>query len=182
MSWMASVYTWFSGLATFGGFFCFLVGFLTCYLGHAVKQRYLHRRPHISWLRAGIAVGIAVIVLTSFQSSIAYNLANETATEVQQCQKDFNVALRARAKLAEENDRWSQVQRKALGDWLHAILLPPPDIAALRVTNPNDVKVTEWGIRITTYYSEIVQHAQQQQDAALAERARHPLPDPTCGN
>lgn len=89
--------------------------------------------------------------------------------------------MKARAKITEENDRLSVVQRTALGDWLREILLPPPDIAQLRANNPNDPRVQEWGITITRHYSDIIQEAQRQQDDNFTERARHPLPDPTCG-
>jgi predicted PurR-regulated permease PerM len=178
---MSSIYIWFSGLATIGGFAYFMLGFCTSYLLYIVRQKIRHRGIRIPWLRAGIAVGISAIVIVSMQSSIAYNLANATAQEVKDCQHEFNTVLRARAKLAEENDNWSQIQRKALGDWLRTIVSPPPDIVALQDANPNDPKARAWGIKVTLHYSQIIQDAQKQQDEVLAERATHPLPAPTCG-
>lgn len=178
---MNDVYSWFSGLATISGFLYFMAGFASAYVYHSVRQRMKHMSVRIPWHLAGIAIGTAAIIIVTLQSSIAYNLANETAAEVQQCQREFNQALRARASISEENDRLSVVQRTALGNWLREILMPPPDIANLRETDPNDPRVQQWGLSITKHYSDIIQEAQYQQNDNYQERARHPLPDPTCG-
>lgn len=178
---MNNAANWFSGLATLSGFLYFLLGFGSAYVVHCAKMKMRHKKVRIPWHLAGIAIGTAAILIVTLQSSIAYNLANETADEVQACQREFNQTLRARSKIAEENDRLSVVQRTALGDWLRALLFPPADIANLRESNPNDPRVQTWSFAITRHYSDIIEKAQREQAVNFEERRHHPLPDPTCG-
>lgn len=172
---------WFEGFATIGGMAYFLTGFATCYALYFLYCRYKHKRTVINWRYAGLALGIVAIIFVSIQTQTAYTLAKTTAQEVQDCQREFNAALKNRSAISEENDHWSYVQRTALSEWLRNIILPPPDIAYLRMNDPGNPRVQQWGIVVTTRYSNIVQEAQEKQDAALKIRAEHPLPDPTCG-
>ena len=176
-----SIYDWFSGLATIGGFAYFLLGFIVSYIINWVNCRYKHQEMRIPWHYAGIGIGVAAIVIVTIQSSIAYNTARLTADQVQSCQKEFNTIIRERSRIQEENDKWSIVQRKAFGDWLRIILSPPADIADLRKNDPTNPRINEWGYSITAYFSDIIQQAQTEQDKNFEERKNHPLPDPTCG-
>jgi len=181
MNTIDEVYQWFSDIATVGGFAYILVGFMAAHLVNWAWCKMRHKPFKVPWHYAGIAIGCVAIIITVLQSSQAYNTAKTTAMEVQQCQREFNTILRTRAKIAEENDNWSQIQRKALGDWLFEILYPPPNILQLRLENPNSPAYQQWAVDITSKYSRIIQQAQAEQDANLKERAEHPLPEPTCG-
>lgn len=98
------------------------------------------------------------------------------------CVHQFNEVLRVRSKITEDNDRWSAEQRTALAEWLFTIINPPPEIAKIQAENPSDPRVNEWGVKVTKKYSDIVQQAQREQDENFAERQKHHLPNPTCGD
>ena len=175
---MDGVYDWFAGLATIGGFLYFLAGFAAAYVYNYCKCKARHRKMRVPWHIVGIAIGVSAIVITTLQSSVAYNTAQQTAVEVQNCQREFNGVIRARAKISEENDRWSAIQRKALGDWLRTLIYPPSPYDEM---DPNDPLRQAWALELTEKYSKIIQQAQREQDENLVERTKHPLPEPTCG-
>lgn len=175
---MGSVNDWFAGLATIGGFLYFLLGFAASYVYNWLKCKLKHRKMRIPWHIVGIAIGVSAIIITTMQSSVAYNTAKETAMGVQECQREFNQVIRTRAKISEENDWWSLVQRKALGDWLKQLLSPPPPYDAMDTGDPRRQR---WALELTRHFSGIIQQAQREQDENIAERARHVLPEPTCG-
>lgn len=178
---------WIEGFATPSAMGYFLTGFVLAYVLTWMWCLHKKRKLHITWRYAGIAIGATAIVFASVQTQAAYNLSARTALEVQRCQHEFQQALKARSKIAEDNDKWSAIQRKALGDWLFEIIVPPPHIQDIRASDPNfsnNPEYIKWGIDITTKYSNIVQNAQREQDANEEERRRpeNQLPEPTCGN
>lgn len=175
---MSTVYEWFAGLATVGGFLYFLTGFAAAYATHCIRQKLKHRQIRIRWQIAGIAIGIAAIVIVTAQTQIAYSTAKSTAIEVQLCQKEFNAALRARARIAAENDELSQVQRRIIFDWIHALLNPPPPIDML---STNDPRRQEYGLDLTAKTERLFQASLARQDQLQIARDQKPLPDPTCG-
>jgi hypothetical protein len=177
----SEIWTWFAGIGTIGGMAYIITGFFTAYVINFIWCRRKGKPWNVNWRYAGIAIGVVAIMFISMQTQVAYSTAKITAQEVQDCQREFNQALRNRAEISDDNDHWSYIQRTALAGWLHDILLPPADIAELRQNNSNDPRVQQWGIDITTRYSEIVQDAQVKQEQALKARAAHPLPEPTCG-
>ena len=135
----------------------------------------------VQWRLMGIAIGVAAMIIISLQTQVAYSTAKNTAKQVQDCQREFNLIIRTRAAISEDNDKWSVIQRTALGDWLKEIIEPPPDIAQIQKDNPTDPRITAWGIAMSQKYSNIIQNAQREQDINFEERKQHPLPDPTCG-
>lgn len=150
-----------------------------------------HHMPSVNrtWLASAIALGVVAwsifqIEVTARRTDTIINDARTFSAQVKDCQREFNAALAARSKIAADNDKWSAIQRKALGDWLFEILNPPPDIGQIRATDPNfqsNPRYQQWGIDVTQHYYTIINHAQREQDDNIAEREQHPLPEPTCG-
>ena len=171
-------YAWFAGLATIGGFAYFLLGFGTAYLTHCTRAWLRHKEIKIQWRIAGIAIGIASIVYVSLQTQVAYNTAKETAQEVQDCQREFNDALKARARIGSENDEISQTQRRILFDWIHRLIFPPPPYNEMET---NDPRRQQYGFAITIETEQALGRSFARQDELQRERDQKPLPDPTCG-
>lgn len=175
---MNNVYMWFAGLATPGNVGYFLAGFVSAFVVHVVRQRTRHRRVIIPWHLVGIAIGVTAIVIVSLQSSDAYNLARQTSQEVQDCQKEFNAALQARAQITSENDELSQTQRRIVFNWIHDLIFPPEPYASM---NPNDPRRQQFGLSLTINTEREFQASLNRQDELQKARDQHPLPDPTCG-
>lgn len=174
----STIYMWFYGLLSPGNIAYLVTGYLLAILTHLVRARMKHRKTVIPWHLVGIAIGVVVIIATSVQSSGAYNIAKNTSQEVQECQRQFNETLRVRARISEENDGYSQTQRKALADWLRLLLDPPPPYSTMATDDPER---QAWALETTRYYSRIIQQAQKDQDENFEERKHHQLPEPTCG-
>lgn len=136
-----------------------------------------------NWIARFIAVGVILYSLvqmhaTAQRTDAVINDARTFSAEVQDCQRQFNEALRARSAITTENDELSQIQRTALADWLHDLLFPPPDMVKLGRTGP---EYNKWALDLTQHYYGIIADAQRKQDENNRERAAHPLPEPTCG-
>lgn len=168
--------------------FWFGLGVLSVQVWQWVKAKwkdfkYPKSAPHpfkrANWLYVAIAMTWMISIFIGVDNQRTYNFASNLARQVQQCQAEFNTTLRARSVVAEENDNWSQVQRTALGNWLHELLSPPDDIAQLRYEDPSNPRVQQWVVDVTRKYDAIIQKAQAEQD--LNQKERPTLPDPTCG-
>ena len=170
--------TWFYGLATVSGMGYFLLGFVSSYIIFWAWCMHKHKRLSVNWRYAGMAVGIVMIVFVSLQTQIAYNLAKVTAQEVQDCQREFNDALKSRARIASENDELSQEQRRIVFDWMHNLIFPPEPFAAMET---NDPRRQDYGFKLTIRTTEQFQKSLDRQDELQTSRDAHPLPDPTCG-
>jgi hypothetical protein len=132
------------------------------------------------------AIAIGVLCWSIFQiqeqahrTDLVIADARRFALEVQQCQREFNTALKARSQITADNDRLSQVQRTAIASWLHTLLFPPEPYASM---SRDDERYKRWAIDITTDYYDILEDAQHEQMANDRERANHPYPEPLCGN
>lgn len=161
---------WFTGLFTSEGLVQFCAGVIAATVYHWTKTRIMGWRMSFRWKYAAIPLTAAVVVFIAAQTQENAN-----------CVREFNQILRVRAQITEDNDHWSAVQRKALGDWLKDILNPPADMLQLRRQDPNDPRYQQWAFDTTEHYSVIIQQAQTEQDENAAERKQHPLPAPTCG-
>ena len=144
-------------------------------------------KPHSKPSKSLIVLWALVFLMTGVTGIQGYETANEVrqlAADTKECQNQFTEALIARARISADNDKWSAIQRKAIADWLREILLPPPDIAKIRNDDPNfgtNPRYVQWSFDVTTKYYNIIQEAQDEQDQNVAERAQHPLPEPSCG-
>lgn len=181
-----------SELFSLSGLIAFLLGMVATHFYYYVRCRYLDRsdpdgKPHRMRYKSTLILWALIIVTTGYigvqQFETKSNLY-ELTIHTSQCQADFNNALTARAAISADNDKWSAIQRKAIADWLHEILLPPPDIQEIRNHDPQfgtNPRYVQWSIDVTTKYYNVIQKAQDEQDQNAKERADHPLPEPTCG-
>jgi hypothetical protein len=175
---MNEVVNWFTGLATIGGFMYFLAGFGCAYLVAGVQSKLRNRELKIPWHISGITIGVVAIVITVLQSQVAYTTAEHTATEVQDCQREFNSALNARARITSENDEVSQDQRFIIYSWIHDLLFPPPPFD---VMDPQDPRRQQHALELTMQTDNKFKASLDRQDVLQAQRDSHPLPKPTCG-
>lgn len=175
---MDNVYEWFSGLATPGGVAYFLFGFMFAFIARWIYCRAKHQELRIPWQNIGITIGVSAIVVVSLQSSEAYSTAKQTAVEVQACQKEFNAALRQRAQINDENEELSQTQRLIVFNWIHNLIFPPPPYSDMPTSDPER---QAYGYGITIETEKRFQRSIDRQKELTDERARNPLPDPTCG-
>lgn len=169
---------WFEGFATIGGFMYFLAGFGFCYAQACIRAKMRHKEVRLPWRLAGIAVGIAAMIVVTMQTQVAYTTAQETAREVQECQREFNQALQDRARIAAENDELSQIQRRILFNWIHDLIFPPEPYTSMAT---DDQRRQAYGFTLTTKTEHALKQSMNRQDELQVERARKPLPDPTCG-
>lgn len=171
-------YAWFVGLVTIEGFLYFLTGFGAAYLAHCARSKMRHKRITIPWHIAGITIGAVALIVMITQTQIAYTTARETAQEVQDCQREFNAALKARSQIAAENDELSQDQRLIVFNWIHNLISPPEPYASMRSDDPLRQQHNR---TITIQTDHAFRLSLDRQDVLQDARARNPLPDPTCG-
>lgn len=170
---------WVHGFGTVSGLARFLVGFGAAFLLRYLWCKYKQPDTTIAWPYIGIVVGVLVILWSSFQSQQAYTLAQQTALEVRDCQREFNSALQARVKITSENDELSQTQRRIVFNWIHDLIFPPEPYAGM---DPNDPRRQQFGIALTIKTEHEFQASLNRQDELQKQRDQHPLPDPTCGH
>lgn len=181
----------FAGLFSLTGLIGFSFGVVATLGYYRLRDLYLDRcdpegKPHrmgfksLTLLWAGILIFMGVL---GVQQQKTANDVRALAANTAECQKQFFTVLQFRARISEENDHWSYVQRKAIADWFRDVLFPPAEIVYMREHDPGNPKYLQWGIDITTKYSDEIQQAQAEQDENFKERAEHgKLPEPTCGH
>lgn len=185
---MHSINAALAGLFSLTGLLAFLAGFCADRLVRTFICRWWNRRhpdqPPKTVKFKGLYMLWALIFVFIGYIGVQQNQTSEhlqvLAKSTGECQDKLIKQLKARAQISDDMDNWSAIQRKALNDWLHEILFPPPDIAARRAEDPKDPRVQQWGLDVTTKYSDIIEEAERAQDASLAQRAAHPLPDVSC--
>lgn len=96
-----------------------------------------------------------------------------------ECIQQFNEVLRVRSAIATENDQLSIDQRKIVFNWMHSLVFPPPHIAPLENTDP---RRQQWAIQLTLDADDAFAKSLERQRINEEERAKHPLPNPTCGD
>lgn len=160
-----------------------------------------HRPPRANWRALAQLAAIALLLwsvysITSQATRVDHVItdAHTFAVKVQQCQREFNAALKARSDLSIENDRLSLEQRNLLTEgvdaqnlWLRDLLTPVnPEIAGRDIDDPVRQK---YGLDRTAAFFEQVRDIRGRIEALQDEQRRietarrgHPLPEPTCGN
>lgn len=156
---------------TLTGMIIFFSGVGSACLWHVIKQRYIKHREPADLRIVGIIAGVAALVFIGMQNT-------QLASEVRDCQREFNHALRARAQISAENDEVSQTQRRIVFDWIHNLIFPPPPFDVMSTDDP---RRQDYGLTITIQTEKLFRTSLAKQDELQAERDRRPLPDPTCG-
>lgn len=168
-----------------GKVFWFLAGVVSVQVWQWVKCKWKDRSdpdgaPHhmkkINSYWLAVIVVLTAVAAVSLQNYRTYTFAEQLAKDTRACQIEFNETIRARTQISAENDRWSQLQRKALADWIHDLIFPPPHIAVLP---PDSGERQEWVLVRTTEADRIIRAAQDEQDENIRNRPSYP--DPTCG-
>jgi hypothetical protein len=145
---------------------------------HKYPEGAPHKMKKFNWFYVWTTLVLLAIVGVGVGQLRTYTFAEELARETQQCQLEFNQALRARSAITADNDHWSQVQRTALAHWIHDLIFPPPEIASMPIDDP--VRQA-WGILRTQEADKVIKEAQEEQEKNQQEREAHPLPDLSCG-
>ena len=155
----------------------------------AGRRRYV---PGINrmWLAGLVLLAtLGYVLLQTGQTEAKYR---DLARDVANCQREFNQALKARSAITAENDRLSVKQRDLLtemGDAASTLvdrqLNPPEAIAGLEINDPRRLAWNEdvtrvYFQRVTKLRDEIAK-VHEEQVKLQEDRARHPLPEPTCG-
>lgn len=166
------------GLGTPGGMAYFLAGFGSAFLFYWIWCQLKHRRFLLNWRYVGIAMGIIVIAFVSIQTQSAYKIAQETALEVQDCQREFNQSLQDRVRISNENEELSKEQRSIVYNWIHNLIFPPMPYSGMASDDP---RRQAYSLALTINTDHEFTSSIQKQTALQQERDRHPLPDPTCG-
>jgi hypothetical protein len=159
---------------------------------HPLPDGSKHRVDHISrtWIAALAAILSLGYVLLTAQTT--HDQTIELAKGSTRCWQESYINTKAQIKINAENDSISRQQQAlqrefdiATSDWLKSLVNPPGDLANQPTNSPDR---QAWGIQVTGIYQDklndlgVKSDDLVQQRAALdAERAKHPLPETTCG-
>lgn len=142
------------------------------------------RAMHLNWLIGAMAV--LAIVYIGVKTQQTYDMttgqaeqAKVFARQVQDCQRDFNAALKARSNYSDKEDQFASEERDALNKWLTTAVNPPPEVAKLPTTDPI---YQRWALDITQDYLANLKTIEDQRQKAVDDRNAHPLPEPACGH
>ena len=139
----------------------------------------------------GAVLSVLALGYVLFQTQETEERYKGLADRVSSCQAVFQSNIAARSAITAENDRVSILQRDKLsaldaltGQWIDRLLNPPPNIAGLAI---NDPRRLVWNEDVTRFYYEQttalradIENLRIEQDRLAAERAAHPIPDPSC--
>ena len=188
----------------------FVLGYVTRYAYCHLHARWLdkhrplahgkrHRRPLVnrSILGGSLALGVILFSLVQVQGTSRRTDENTaTITAMANAAIDCENQRRAYAavdhKLQVENDAYAAVERElnaqsiqVNSDWISLVVDPPQEIFDLHTTDP---AYQAWARGVNQNYltkrAEIdkqLADATAKREAVVAERAAHPVPEPTCG-
>ncbi|ABD58134.1 hypothetical protein PBI_COOPER_17 [Mycobacterium phage Cooper] len=142
------------------------------------------------WLAGLVLVAtLGYVLLQTGQTEAKYR---GLARDVAKCQTEFNTALKVRSQITAENDALSVKQRDLLTELADAAsvlvdrqLNPPDAIAALEIDDPRRLAWNEDVTRVyfqrVTKLREEINKVHDEQTQLQKDRAKNPLPEPTCG-
>lgn len=152
--------------------------------------------PHqIAKLNKYWAAGLALALSLGWILLSANKTHDETvslAKDVSRCWAESYKQATAQIDLNAQNDKITRAQQelqrdydRATSDWLKEIITPPGDLAKY---SPNDAPRQTWALQRTAVYQDRLNDLGKQSDDLVnqrkvldQERAKHPLPEPTCG-
>lgn len=152
----------------------------------------VHRHvPGVNVPMLGVMMAVLSLGYVLFQTTETEERYKGLADRAGRCPTVFQQNIAARSNITAENDRLSVIQRDKLteldeltGEWIHRLLYPPPHLAN---TNLNDPGRQGYTITVTRIYEEAasklrsdISALRDQQSRLAAERAQHPVPDPSC--
>lgn len=160
-----------------GGILAFILGIITAVVYHGIVKPWWCNRKGIQ-LKYKVSFKVSNLVLAVIALSVIWTGVRYTdlASQVAQCQKEFNAALVARSNVSRENDDLSIEQREIVFEWMHDIVLPPAPVSDWE---PNDPRRQTWGINRTIEANNEFKKSIDRQTVLI--NSRPALPDPTCG-
>lgn len=175
----------------------FILGYSARHIYCRIRARWLdkhrpngdgapHRVPVPNRIWLGGLLGLAAVGWSMYSVDQTAHRTDQIITdarafslEVRDCQRQFNTAIRWQRQLDQDNSDLAAEDRKALADWLAALVAPTdPDIAKLQT---NDPIRQAWALAVTVDYQKRQSAIEQQREANNRTKAAHPLPEPTCG-
>lgn len=179
----------FGGLFSLSGLIAFMLGVVAARLYYFVQERLEDKldpscAPHHHRFRSLILLWSFIFIVTGFigfQQQQTANQVRQLSADTLDCQKQFFTALKARAQSNDQTDEWSRQKTLAISNWLRDILTPPSEMLKIREDSPSDPRYTAWVIDTTSNYLRQIDALEKAQEDALADRAAHPLPEPSCG-
>jgi hypothetical protein len=102
-------------------------------------------------------------------------LVISTSIREESCDQQFRSALVERARINDQADKLDQLQRQALADWIHDFSSPPPGADVYGADR------LAWLATVSVRAMERFNQLKTAHDDAVAERAKHPIPELTCG-
>ncbi|MGV0793002.1 hypothetical protein [Mycolicibacterium sp. XJ1819] len=158
---------WFIDLFTLDHLGYFLLGVASAAVWHYLKAQIQRRILVIKWQYIAVPFALAIVLYTAVQNQ-----------QNADCVREFNHVLRERASVTTQNDQISIEQRELIYTWIHALIFPPPDIAALHDNHPLR---RDYALRLTIAtdmkFAELIEKQREYERV----RAANPLPPPTCG-
>ena len=139
----------------------------------------------------GVVLSVLALGYVLFQTQETEGRYQGLAARVTRCQSVFQQNIAARATISVENDRISVLQREKLteldeltGEWIDHLLHPPPHLDGTTLTDPGRqgymITVTRIFQEHATKLRSDIEALRIEQDRLAAERAAHPIPDPSC--
>jgi hypothetical protein len=190
----------FTSLFTLGGAIDLAVGFLLRALYCRIKMRVLDRlhpeeAPHRQVMKMVVvawAIGIIGIIYTGAQTQRTHDQTLGLATAVNRCWAESYKQASAQIDLNAQNDKISRQQQalqreydRATSDWIKSLIAPPGGLADMDTNSPER---KTWAMHVTAEYQSTLNDLGEQSDALVNqrkalddERAKHPIPEPTCG-
>lgn len=176
----------FLNLFNFNGMVAFIGGVLATlfifWLDDRRRDRvYPQNKPHRTRFKSILLLWLMVYLVVGYIAVQEQTQANKIEA-LNHCNAEFLKVSKIRQDAGDQTDEWSRIKTKAMNDWLKEVIVnPPEEMLQRRMKDPNDPIYIRWAISTTVHYETIIDQAEQQQEASLADRRAHPLPELTCG-
>lgn len=144
----------------------FVGGWLSGFVFRKAHAAAVHKRLDVNWRAVVIFMSWVVLVYVTF-STYRNN----------QCVAEFNRILKVRSDITAQDQSISLEQHRLVYGLIHNVVFPPHDIAVL---DPDDPIRQQYIVQqfINVDRSDTDLFAQQSNNET--ERAKNPLPNPTC--
>lgn len=165
----------------------FVLGVVSVQVWQWIKAKYKDYKdpghsPHpfrrINWLYVVITLTWLISFAVGVDNQRTYDYARGLARDVQQCQVEFNTALRERNRINEVDKslgiRWQEATLK----YVNSLANPPMNIARLA---PGDIERIIYEDSVNDAYLSVIIDLEVQRKANELERQHTPLPEPSCG-
>jgi len=167
--------------------FWFALGVVSVQVWQVIKAKYKDYQdpghsPHpfrrINWLYVMIALIWLISIAIGVDNQRTYDYARGLARDVQQCQVEFNTALRERNRINEVDKSLSIRWQEATLKYVNSLANQPMNIARLPA---EDVRRLVYENSVNDAYLRVITDLEIQRRANELQRQQTPLPEPSCG-